>query len=69
MASRDMSHLQNLFILKLKVEILVAKKRRIRVRIKDSVWTRKKTSNYILFLFLLEILTDKKWHKKGQEMA
>ena len=35
---------------------MVAKKKRIGVRIKDSVWIRKKMSNYTSFLFLLEIL-------------
>jgi len=47
---------------------MIAKKRRIGVRIKDSVWSRKKMSNYISFLCLLEILTYP-GKGKGQEMA
>ena len=47
---------------------MVAKKKRIGVRIKDSVWIRKKMSNYTSFLFLLEILIYL-GTGKGQETA
>lgn len=37
---------------------MVAKERKMRVKSKDSVWNRKKVSNWVSFPFLLEILTN-----------